>query len=309
MYHRILPDHHPDRCLEQPGMYVSPETFRLHMQVLRSRFELVKLGEWVKKARAGKELPKFACAVTFDDGWRDNYDYAYPILKEYGIPATVFVVSGFVGTRYSFWPNRLMRLINNASEEERIELLESSRGEWLESIELDFSLVESGTLNQTQLNELVEKCKAIPEDELLERLRELESIKSGISRTDGADMMDWSQLKAMQASGLIDIGSHTCRHRRLLDNLDPAILQAEIEESKAEIQKKLDISVDAFCYPNGDYTKEAVECVRRNYAFACTTQIGWNTCNSDFMRLKRIGVHNDIAADRHAFLARLSGLI
>lgn len=299
MYHRVLPENHPDRRLEQPGMYVSPETFRLHMQILKSRFELVKLGEWVRRAKDGKALPGFACAVTFDDGWRDNYEYAYPILKEYAVPATIFVVSRFIGTRYSFWPNRLMRMINNATAGERIRFSKSFGSGWLE-----FSLPETGELSQAQLDGLVEKCKAIPEGELLDWLREREP-----GLTHGVDMMDWDQLKDMQANGLVDIGSHTCRHKRLVEGLDAALMQTEIEDSKAEIQEKLNVSIDAFCYPNGDYTQDAVECVRRNYAFACTTQLGWNTRNSDFIRLKRIGVHEDIAADHHAFLARLSGLI
>lgn len=304
MYHRVLPDKHPGRQSEQPGMYVSPETFRMHMRILKSRFETVKLGEWVKKANGGGELPEFACAVTFDDGWRDNYDYAYPILKEYGVPATIFVVSTFVGTRYSFWPNRLMRLVNNASGEERERLLG-----YLADSGLDFPLPETGSLVPVQLHGLVEACKAMPEDALLEWLRTVESAKNNKSRVDEVDMMDWNQLRDMQASGLVDIGSHTCRHRRLVDGLDSGHMRIEVENSKAEIQEKLHAPVEAFCYPNGDYTPEAVELVRRNYAFACTTRLGWNTRNSDFMRLKRIGVHEDIAADRHAFLARLSGLI
>jgi peptidoglycan/xylan/chitin deacetylase (PgdA/CDA1 family) len=299
MYHRVLPEKHPGRQFEQPGMYVSPETFRMHMRILKSRFETVKLGEWVKKAREGEALPRFACAVTFDDGWRDNYEYAYPLLKEYAVPATIFVVSEFIGTRYSFWPNRLMRLVNNASGEARLRL-----SGCLADSGLDFPLPETGRLGPVQLDRLVEACKAIPEDALLERLRELES-----GRADGVDMMDWNQLRDMRAGGLVDIGSHTRRHRRLVDGLDAGLMREEIEGSKAGIQEKLHAAVEAFCYPNGDYTPAAVECARRHYAFACTTQPGWNTRNSDFMRLKRIGVHEDIAADRHAFLARLSGLI
>lgn len=308
MYHRVLPADHPDRRREQPGMYVSPGAFRMQMQVLESRFELVRLGDWVKKASENKELPKFACAVTFDDGWRDNYDYAYPVLKEYGVPATIFVVSGFVGSRYSFWPNRLMRVIHAFSKNERIRLLQSAEGSWLNTIGLGFPLATAGELNQAQLDELVEKCKAMPADELMCKLQMLERLTE-IKETGEADMVDWCQLQAMRAGGLIDIGSHTCGHRRLLGNLDAALMREEIEESKKEIFKRLNVDVDGFCYPNGDYTNDAVECVRRNYAYACTTKSGWNTRKSDFMRLKRIGVHEDVAGDRHAFLARLSGLI
>lgn len=310
MYHRVLPADHPDRRLEQPGMFVSPETFDMHMQILQARFELVKLADWIKRARAGKPLPKFACALTFDDGWRDNYDYAYPILMKYGIPATIFVVSGFVGTRYSFWPNRLARLFGYLVPEEQKKLLRNPAGNWLKKIDPGFFFPAGpGMAGQAQLDRLVEKCKALAEDELLQKLDRLESITKAGNQTGEADMMDWVRLNTMQASGLIDIGSHTCRHRRLLSSLPPAVMRAEIEASKVEIESRLNISVEAFCYPNGDYTDEAVGHVRRNYAFACTTGSGWNTPKSDFFRLKRIGVHEDVSSDRHAFLARLSGLV
>ncbi|HEX7027651.1 MAG TPA: polysaccharide deacetylase family protein [Gammaproteobacteria bacterium] len=309
MYHRVLPENHPDRDMEQPGMFVSPEAFEMQMRLLKSRFELVRLSDWVRAARAGARLPKFACAVTFDDGWRDNYDYAYPILRKYGIPATIFVVSRFVGTRYSFWPNRIMRLICGSSLEERKALLQCEAGRWLKDVSLGFSLLDAYRMNQTQLDELVQKCKPIPEDKLLERLDELEAVKTGRVQTAGVDMMDWDQLKAMQSGGLIDVGSHTCRHKRLLKGMPLEVMRDEIEISKTEIERRLNMPVESFCYPNGDYTDEAIEYVRRYYAFACTTKCGWNSQKDDFMQLKRIGVHEDVAADRHAFLARLTGWI
>jgi hypothetical protein len=107
MYHRVLPANHPDRPFEQPGMFVSPETLDLHLSVLKRHFELVHLDDWVKRAAAGKALPRMACAITFDDGWRDNYDHAFPVLRKHGAPAVIFLVSTLTGTETQFWPNRL----------------------------------------------------------------------------------------------------------------------------------------------------------------------------------------------------------
>lgn len=113
MYHRVLPKDSPARRAEQPGMYVSPDTLDLHLSELkRQRFELLHLDEWLRRAKAGSSLPRLACAVTFDDGWRDNYDFALPVLARHGVPATIFLVSSYIGTSYRFWPNRLMSLLH-----------------------------------------------------------------------------------------------------------------------------------------------------------------------------------------------------
>jgi len=98
MYHRVLPKDSPARRTEQPGMYVSPETLDLHLGELKRHFELVHLDDWLRRAEARSTLPRLACAITFDDGWRDNYDFALPVLARHGAPATIFLVSSYIGT-------------------------------------------------------------------------------------------------------------------------------------------------------------------------------------------------------------------
>src|SRR5690606_22913761 len=58
--------------------------------------------------------PHRACALTFDDGWRDNYVHAFPVLRESRAPATIYLVSRLVGGNYGFWPTRLARILHTA---------------------------------------------------------------------------------------------------------------------------------------------------------------------------------------------------
>jgi hypothetical protein len=104
MYHRVLPPTHADRAIEQPGMYVSPATLDLHCALLKRYFDFVHLDDWLRAARAREELPRMACALTFDDGWRDNFEYALPVLEQQCVPATIFLVSSYTGTAREFWP-------------------------------------------------------------------------------------------------------------------------------------------------------------------------------------------------------------
>jgi hypothetical protein len=107
-YHRVLPEGHPDRESEQPGMLVSPELLAMHFEVLKEHFRRCTWTTGCGRP-AGEPPPGRSVAVTFDDGWRDNYDHAFPVIKAAGMPVTLFLVTDMVGSRYRFWPNRLAR--------------------------------------------------------------------------------------------------------------------------------------------------------------------------------------------------------
>jgi peptidoglycan/xylan/chitin deacetylase (PgdA/CDA1 family) len=96
MYHRVLtpPEVHPDL---DPGMFVTTPAFEAHLAFLRGAFEVVDLEmlfEWREGRRTFDRPP---CAITFDDGWSDNYTNAFPLLQKYALPATIFLVTGQVG--------------------------------------------------------------------------------------------------------------------------------------------------------------------------------------------------------------------
>jgi len=108
MYHRVLP--RPEPFSIDPAL--SPD-FRKHLRLLKSRFRMVALGEMVAAWEAGRDLPG-AVAVTFDDGYGDNYEHAFPILKEEGVPATIFLATDFIGTGGMPWHDRVLAFFRDA---------------------------------------------------------------------------------------------------------------------------------------------------------------------------------------------------
>lgn len=297
MYHRILPRSDDRFAREEPGMIVTPDSFRQQLRALKQLFEVMRLEDWLDRRQRGLTLPQRACAITFDDGWLDNFEYALPILEQEQVPATLFAVADMIGTKSQFWPNRLTRLLHAMAEQP------TAGRHWLNRIP-DYR--PGQTLDRENLAGIIRACKQLSDMELLSLLSEGET-DLGLKVPDAPALVDWEQLRVMQRSGFVDVGSHTCHHYRLIDSLPTAILEQEIVDSRQRLERELDQPVPLFCYPNGDANHAAKSLVRKHYAGAVTTQRGINRSDCDPHGLLRVGIHEDISATPNRFEARLAG--
>lgn len=301
MYHRVMPRDDATRQFEQPGMIVAPETFEMHLRVLRRHFELMRLGDWVQTARSGAPLPQRACAITFDDGWRDNYTWAFPVLRSAGAPATIFLVSRLIGQSYGFWPTRLARVLHAAwaAGDTTIPARLTQRCPAVQ-VPVSVSQNQAGAVSDAVL---VELKQAYGDEAMLRTTAEIESLAGTSSERE---LMSWDEVQEMRASGLVEFGSHTCTHARMRPDLELKKATWEINQSAEDLQQQLGARPAGFCYPNGDHTPAAIELVRNRYDYAVTTRHGWNNPQTDPMLLRRIGVHDDVSDTPARFLARLA---
>ena len=303
MYHRVLPKDSPVRKREEPGMYVLPETLDLHLTELKRRLELVHLDEWLRRAREGLPLPNLACAITFDDGWRDNYEFALPVLAKHHAPATIFLVSSYVGTTQRFWPNQLMSLVDKAfAGPGSVEFPKPLRG-IIEPILAQAR--RRGVLLADDIDRVIQGAKSLDEEQIRSLVEE--TGKSCGDPTGAAEILSWSDVAQMAATGLVRFGSHTMTHLRLGGRIPSQELEREIAGSRSRLLDMLGQGIDLFCYPNGEISPEALDCVRRHYLGAVTTRRGWHTAGRDPHLIRRIGVHEDVSDTREAILARVSG--
>jgi len=301
-YHRVLPKKHPEDELMQPGMKIRPETLEMHIQMLKQHFQIVSLSEWICKARAGEELPKKSVALTFDDGWIDNYEYAYPILKREQVPATIFLVSSMIGTNKQFWPERVVKIIAYIKSMNN-QVCDRNQLAWFNNNQFDIANANS----DDALDVLISHLKGSSDMEIYEDLKVFSDIESQFA--SHPQMLNKEQLLEMEESGLISYGAHTRNHYRLNKIYDQQLLEDEVLGCKKDLESMLNIDVSGFCYPNGDVTHNAINELRKEYQYSCTTEKGWNTTKTDHFLLKRMLVHDDVSNDPISFKARISGLI
>ena len=302
MYHRVLPKESPARQTEQPGMYVSPETLDMHLTELKRHFELVHLDDWLRRTKEGKAQPRLACALTFDDGWRDNYDFALPVLVKHCAPATIFLVSSYIGATQQFWQNRLIKLVLQECALPGSVPFPAELRVLIQPL-LDMSL--RARVSAEEIAPVVWRALKFEE----RKIRTFIEIAEAGQQQDSEerDMLDQYEITKMASTGLIRFGAHSATHFRLDSNASDEILQSEIVHSRAPLQEICGQPIEIFCYPNGITCASAVALTSRHYLGAVNTATGWCSSNCNRYQIPRIRLHEDITNDRHAFLARISG--
>lgn len=202
MYHSVNPN-----ALSKNHLAVSVEAFERQMHFLKSHhYNVMTLKSITALIKAKKDFLLRTVAITFDDGYKDVYTYAFPILKKYNLPATIFIIVNEVG------------------------------------------------------------------------------------RLQG-DRLSWDEIKEMQASGIIVIGSHAMGPEPLINLKSEKEIKYEIFESKKVLEQNLGSQVEAFSYPEGRFNDKIKEFViAAGYKLAVTTNPGKKFPNDDIFSLKRLRI-------------------
>jgi len=275
-FHRVLKEEEFQQSRSLGGILLKETTFARMLDHLTTRFSILSLDEFLDGPAPRSDATNPSCLLTFDDGWRDNFETAYPLLRRFRVPATIFLVTGLIGSEQTFWVESLMEAWRDPQRREQIisSLASEARGR-------DF----------TQVENVVEYLKHMPSqqrDQLL--LRALPGWKVSDKTLAVNQMMSWEQVLEMKGGG-IDFGSHTHTHP-LLPYEEDGLVKEELCRAKQILEEKLGVRIQAFAYPNGTWDERVRSWVEKTgYQCAFTVKRGWHRPGQDPYAIPRILLH------------------
>jgi peptidoglycan/xylan/chitin deacetylase (PgdA/CDA1 family) len=208
---------------------INPTDFEKQMLYLHTNnYNVVSLENFLNGFKDGF-FKKDTVVITFDDGYADNFSNAFPILKKYNFPATIFLTTGRIGKNY--------------------------------------------------------EVRGVP-----------------------LDYLNWSQIKEMYNSGLVDFEPHTVNHLKL-NSLDKSKQHEEIVESKKMIEKNLNKECRAFAYPYGLYDRDTISILKQSgFMLSFTTQKGLVNLKNNLLELPRNMISREISMSSFAGILRVGSL-
>lgn len=279
MYHRFT---------NEPGSFSTlTSDFENHLRYLKQRYKVVPLTEAVQQLSNDGEIEPGTAVITIDDGYSDAYHVALPLLRQYDMPATIFVVTDFLDRKCWIWTDKARY----------VALQTQSR-----SVEFD----TGGDVLRRSLGDRISRLQAaadinshlkrMPDDEKELAIEALAAyLDVQIPQLPPAEFqaLTWDELIEMEEQG-VQVGSHTVSHP-MLTQVDNERVRRELRDSKVRLEKVLNHEVPVFCYPNGANNDQVAEEVKlAGYDFAVTATHGFNDSKPDLFRLSRISAEHDL---------------
>lgn len=271
---------------------LEPAVFEAQMLYLKNHYRIVPLTKLCQELREGRKVVP-TLAITFDDGYRDLYTHAFPVLQKYQIPATIYLIGRSMETGEAPWYDRVFVAFAGAPGP---------------TLELQMQELRQFDLSTTALRnnaawETVCFLRSIPNARRQKWCAEFEQRTK--PRADSLEnrFLTWDHVRTMQRGGVF-FGAHTMTHPSV-SRLDPDDFPEEFVNSKRLLEAGLDRPVQDFAYPFGrlsDVSSAAQAFLARSgYSTAVTTMEGFNSSSANLHLLNRLQVGDDRSISSFAF--------
>ena len=267
------------------GKHIEANEFHRQMSFIKDNCNILSLDEIVEIKNNNERWPSNSVAVTFDDGFKNNYSTASPILKDLNIPATFYICSGMIETNKMFWVDKIEDCINLSTKKEINILLETETIFKLNTNENKIDAVK-------KIKSFCKKVDVNTKERVLTSLENLTGIKPKASSAKNYEMMSWSDLKTLNKDELFTIGGHTLYHDIMSAHKDDRKMFKDIDLSIGLLEFNLNEKITHFSYPEGQenhYNQRVIDKLKESDIVCSPSAIhGLNTNNNDLFNLYRI---------------------
>ncbi len=276
-FHRIIKRH---QSYFIDPMAICEETFSRLIKKLFWLGSIVSLPEAIESLKIGS-LKGNNFAITFDDGYVDNYTVACDILSGNGIPATFFIPFRQIDESSVFWWDYIFSVVKKNKPRFVDWIIEEKIEKYISKKNIDFEEMD----NISSFSRIIVQFFNSLDNNT--RIQLLDKIKKEFGQYNGPRLlMNWHEIRILKHKGF-EIGSHTVSHIPLTD-LSDSQAYFEIKQSKKLLSEKIDSDVMGFCYPRGSFSDKHVEMVKdSNYLYAVSTQFGRNVSDLNPYKLHR----------------------
>jgi peptidoglycan/xylan/chitin deacetylase (PgdA/CDA1 family) len=274
-FHRVLSPAEFETTNSPAGMIVRTQTFTDCLSFLSTRYEFIDLHDHGKLERRSLRL-----AITFDDGWEDNYRNAAPVLSNIAAPACIFLCPGKIATASPYWPETAAGVWNSALGDRAgllgLQAIMSAEGREIECDSLDLMLDSLKQMNPAHRDRVLSRLTA-----------RFPPFAQVCDKT-----MGWEEIRLLRKKGF-HFGSHTMHHE-ILTTLCESQMDAELLTSRRKVANETGEDVPLFSYPNGDWNPVARNRVAAaGYKLAFTNSSGVWFDGTDLLIIPRINLNEN----------------
>lgn len=301
LYHRVNDLPQVEASISD-RLTVSAKTFHTQIKYLIRNFNIVAMDELIQCIRSQTKLPENAVIITFDDGYLDNYNFAFPILKKFQVPATIYLATDFINSNRYLWWDILEEIVLNPEVELKMLFLPEFKEQGINFAGLDrvgfyweiYSYLKS--LEPFRRNLLLKKI--------------FQSVQKSQEEIDlsSRKMLDWEHVVEM-SQYRISFGAHTQSHT-ILSKISLAQATNEIVNSKNEIEYRIQKRVTSFAYPNGGpdtFNHDIIDILEQSgFESAVTTVKGFVKPHDDVYQLRRYNIDGE--DNLSTFKCKISGV-
>ena len=300
-YHRIADVDSLDFDTFRPNVSATREMFANQLDYVNKYFNLVTLSELVEWVEKGRELPSNAALITFDDGYKDNYENAYPELAQRNMGAVIFITTNYMENDTPFYWDLIAYCIKN-TKKNALCIDELGSFEWTNSTEIEW--VTDQIIGEIKSYSDIQKMRIV--NNIVNAL----DISFPINKAKGM-FLEWEEINEMVRHG-IEMGGHTKNHP-ILTKIPLSEAEKEVKGSKQILEEKIGKEVVGFAYPNGqegDFNDEIINILKENgYRLGFSLISGPDSCHSikrEPYSIRRIFLsHHDSMA---RFVSKLYGV-
>jgi peptidoglycan/xylan/chitin deacetylase (PgdA/CDA1 family) len=271
--------------------HISLNDYHEQMLFLKKHANILSMDDVINHYKENLSFPERAVAITFDDGFENNYTNCLPIIDEMNISTTFYISSGMIDSDEMFWVDKIEDCINLTSQKE---IQVESNGK---SLLLDLKSNESKIISLMKIKKICKLANNESKDDLIEQVISQTKVNPSIDHAENYKVLNWNQLKEMHGNEAVIIGGHSLKHE-ILSSLSDNHMKENIKESLRLLNSNLMTITNHYSYPEGQDEHYNIDVINTliDQGIECSpsARYGSNNHDVDLFNLYRVMVGFDM---------------